>query len=72
MYDVFGCWMLFSKCYLAAFIAIKSFLMWPNIILELSSGLIPRLSFECPWGFKFICSKACQNISEKYIVLGRG
>jgi hypothetical protein len=34
MYDVFGRWILSSKCYLA-FIAITAFLMWPNIILEL-------------------------------------
>jgi hypothetical protein len=27
MYDVFGSWMLSSKCYLAAFIAIKGFIM---------------------------------------------
>jgi hypothetical protein len=36
MYDVFGRWILSSKCYLqnvAAFIAITAFLMWPNIIL---------------------------------------
>jgi hypothetical protein len=40
MYDVFGRWMLSSKCYLAAFIAIKAFLMWPNIILEFSRNLL--------------------------------
>jgi hypothetical protein len=34
MYDVFNRWILSSKCYLAAFIAITAFLMWPNIILE--------------------------------------
>jgi hypothetical protein len=34
MYDVFWPLELSSKCYLAAFIAIFAFLMWPNIILE--------------------------------------
>jgi hypothetical protein len=40
MYDVSGRWILSSKCYLAAFIAIKTFLMWPNIILELCRNLL--------------------------------
>jgi hypothetical protein len=33
MYDVFGRLILSSKCYLAAFIAITAFPMWPNIVL---------------------------------------
>jgi hypothetical protein len=40
MYDVFGHWILSSKCYLAAFIAITPFLMWPNIILEINRNLL--------------------------------
>jgi hypothetical protein len=40
MYDVFGRWILSSKCYLAAFIAIKAFLMWLNIILEFNRSLL--------------------------------
>jgi hypothetical protein len=34
MYDVIWPLEWSSKCYLAAFIAILAFLMWPNIILE--------------------------------------
>jgi hypothetical protein len=34
MYNVFWPLELSSMCYLAAFIAITAFLMWPNIILE--------------------------------------
>jgi hypothetical protein len=40
MYDVFGRWILSSKCYLAAFIAITAFLMWPNIILEFNRNIL--------------------------------
>jgi hypothetical protein len=40
MYDVFGRWILSSKCYLAAFIAITAFLKWPNIIIEFSRNLL--------------------------------
>jgi hypothetical protein len=40
MYDVFGRWFLSSKCYLAAFIAITAFLMWPNIILEFTRNIL--------------------------------
>jgi hypothetical protein len=40
MYDVFGRWMLSSKCYLAAFIAITEFLMWPHIILEFNRYML--------------------------------
>jgi hypothetical protein len=44
MYDVFGRWILSSKCYLAAFIAIISFLMWPNIILEFHRNILRNIN----------------------------
>jgi hypothetical protein len=40
MYDVFWPLELSSKCYLAAFIAILGFLMWPNIILEFNRNIL--------------------------------
>jgi hypothetical protein len=40
MYDVIGRWILSSKCYLAGFIALTSFLMWPNIIIELNRNTL--------------------------------
>jgi hypothetical protein len=40
MYDVLGRWILSSKCYLASFIAITAFLMWPNIILEFIRNIL--------------------------------
>jgi hypothetical protein len=40
MYDVFWPLELSSKCYLAAFIAILAFLMWPNIILEFNRYIL--------------------------------
>jgi hypothetical protein len=40
MYDVFWPLELSSKCYLAAFIAILVFLMWPNIILEFNRYIL--------------------------------
>jgi hypothetical protein len=42
MYNVFGRWILSSKCYLASFIAITltAFLMWPKIILEFNRNIL--------------------------------
>jgi hypothetical protein len=40
MYAVFWPLELSSKCFLAAFIAILAFLMWPNIILEFSRYIL--------------------------------
>jgi hypothetical protein len=39
-YDVFWPLELSSKCYLAAFIAILAFLMWPNIIVEFNRYML--------------------------------